>query len=127
MDWQKFSKAIFPIVIILVLATVGIICIFLGARYPEQEWIKNIAFLIFGTTNGPIYNVIQYMKGNETTIKKVASMVIIGGLLGLSLSFIACGGNQGVNNDCMINAGVKCYQETMKCFESDTSTDPELE
>lgn len=88
-QWDKMRDALLPIIALNGLLAVGLSCIFLAVNHPEMEWLKEIAFFLFGSGTGPLYNVVMYAtKGIKPS--GMITKLFIGGVIGLALSQVAC-------------------------------------
>jgi len=67
---------------------VGIAAMILGCLFPSEEWIKNIAFFLFGSATSPIMDIIKN-KGLLTMKNTIPKMLLAGVIMG-ALSMTAC-------------------------------------
>lgn len=86
MQWTKFKDAMLPLIGLLVLSGAGITAMCLGAKYPEVEWLEYIALFIFGSSTGPVHNLLMVAKGTKNGVGKTAVKMLIGGAIGLAVA-----------------------------------------
>ena len=67
---------------------VGIAAMILGCFFPEQEWLQNVAFFLFGSATSPIMDIIK-SKGAITMKSTLPKMLLVGTIMA-GLSMTAC-------------------------------------
>ena len=90
MQWENMKNAVVSIVLTVGLVGAGITAMILSVYHPDIEWLKELAFFLFGTGTGPLHDIKTMVKGKETNMKDTAKKLGIGFVIGTALALMGC-------------------------------------